>query len=50
VIGIVQSCLTAFTRVHIGTRPLADYRTITPFVLAIIAMLWFARKRPLVRT
>ena len=50
VIGIVQSCLTAFTRVHIGARPLADYRTITPFVLAIVALLFFARRRPLVRT
>lgn len=50
VIGIVQSCLTAFNDVHIGTRPLADYRTITPFVLAIVALLFFARRRPLVRT
>jgi branched-chain amino acid transport system permease protein len=38
VIGIVQSCLTAFT-------DLAEYRTLTPFVLAIIALLWFARRR-----
>jgi branched-chain amino acid transport system permease protein len=44
VIGIVQSCLTAFSK-------LAEYRTLTPFVLAIIALLWFARKRQvLVRT
>ena len=50
VIGIVQSCLTAFNDVHIGARPLADYRTITPFVLAIVALLFFARRRPLVRT
>jgi branched-chain amino acid transport system permease protein len=41
VIGIVQSCLTAFTDI-------AEYRTMTPFVLAIIALLWFARRRPLV--
>jgi branched-chain amino acid transport system permease protein len=50
VIGIVQSCLTAFNDVHIGQRPLADFRTITPFVLAIVALLFFARRRPLVRT
>jgi branched-chain amino acid transport system permease protein len=34
-IGIVQSGLTAFSDV-------AEYRTLTPFVLAIIALLWFA--------
>ena len=38
VIGLVQSCLTAFS-------DLAQYRTMTPFVLAIIALLWFARAR-----
>jgi branched-chain amino acid transport system permease protein len=44
VIGIVQSSLTAFPS-------LADYRTMTPFVLAIIALLWFAfRQQVLVRT
>ena len=48
VIGIVQSCLTAFYDVPIGGRALAEFRTITPFVLAIVALLWFARKRPLV--
>jgi branched-chain amino acid transport system permease protein len=37
VIGIVQSCLTAFSS-------LAEYRTLTPFVLAILALLWFARR------
>jgi branched-chain amino acid transport system permease protein len=40
VIGLVQSSLTAFTDPN-----LADYRNMTPFVLAIIALLWFARKR-----
>jgi branched-chain amino acid transport system permease protein len=40
VIGIVQSSLTAFTDPN-----LADYRNMTPFVLAIVALLWFARKR-----
>ena len=42
VIGLVQSCLTAFSRS--GTQ-LAEYRTMTPFVLAIVALLWFARAR-----
>jgi branched-chain amino acid transport system permease protein len=41
VIGIVQSCLTAFPS-------FSEYRMMTPFVLAIIALLWFARRRPLV--
>ena len=50
VIGIVQSSLTAFSDVHIGAKPLADYRSLTPFVLAIVALLWFARRRPLVQT
>ena len=50
VIGLVQSSLTAFTDVRLGEQSLADYRGLTPFVLAIIALLWFARKRPLVQT
>ena len=50
VIGLVQSSLTAFTDVRLGEQSLADYRALTPFVLAIIALLWFARKRPLVQT
>jgi branched-chain amino acid transport system permease protein len=33
-IGIVQSCLTAFA-------PLSPYRTLTPFLFAIVALLWF---------
>ena len=45
VIGIVQSCLTAFS-IQIGDTSLAEYRTMAPFVLAIIALLWFARARP----
>ena len=49
VIGLVQSCLQAFYDIRIGGRALAEFRTITPFVLAIIALLWFARKRPFVR-
>jgi branched-chain amino acid transport system permease protein len=43
VIGLVQSSLTAF-------KHLAGYRTMTPFVLAIIALLWFARTREPVTT
>ena len=49
VIGIVQSCLTAFSGVKIGDTSLAEYRTMAPFVLAIIALLWFARRRPEVK-
>ena len=45
VIGIVQSCLTAFP-------PVSPYRTLTPFVFAILALLWFgfARRGQLGRT
>jgi hypothetical protein len=43
VIGLVQSCLTAFAS-------WAEYRTMTPFVLAIVALLWFARAREPVST
>jgi branched-chain amino acid transport system permease protein len=50
VIGLVQSSLTAFVDVRIGDQALADYRSLTPFVLAILALLWFARRRPLVQT
>ena len=34
VIGVVQSCLTAFPAV-------SPYRTMTPFIFAILALLWF---------
>lgn len=37
VIGLVQSCATAF-------RSIADYRQMTPFVLAIVALLVFAAR------
>ena len=37
-IGIVQSSLTAFSDV-------AEYRTLTPFVLAILALLFFATRQ-----
>jgi branched-chain amino acid transport system permease protein len=52
VIGLVQSSLTAFADIHIGDEPLANYRNMTPFVLAIVALLWFAsrQKQTAVRT
>jgi branched-chain amino acid transport system permease protein len=37
-IGIIQSGLNAFSEV-------AEYRNLTPFVLAILALLWFAMRR-----
>ena len=40
----------SFSDVNIGDKSLAEFRTITPFVLAIVALLWFARRRPLVQT
>ena len=43
VIGIVQSSLTAYSA-------LSDYRTMTPFVLAIVALMGFARGRQVRRT
>jgi branched-chain amino acid transport system permease protein len=39
VIGIIQSVLTPFDTV-------SPYRAVTPFVVAIIVLLWFARRRP----
>ncbi len=54
VIGIVQSGLTAFSAVNVGsyTFNLSNYRNMTPFVLAIVALLWFAsrQKQTQVRT
>jgi branched-chain amino acid transport system permease protein len=41
VIGILQSLVTPFALV-------SSYRSITPFVVAIVALLWFARRRPMV--
>jgi branched-chain amino acid transport system permease protein len=38
VIGIVQSCATAFTEV-------SEYRSMTPFLLAIPALLWLAGRK-----
>jgi branched-chain amino acid transport system permease protein len=38
-IGVVQACATPFASI-------GGYRTMTPFVFAIVALLWFARKQP----
>jgi branched-chain amino acid transport system permease protein len=38
-IGLVQSCLTPVDAV-------TEYRATTPFVVAMVAMLWFSRRRP----
>jgi branched-chain amino acid transport system permease protein len=40
VIGVIQSSLTAFDAV-------SEYRNITPFVVAIVMLLWLAWRRPL---
>ncbi len=45
VIGLVQSCLAVPNTVWSNS---AEYRSMTPFVLAIIAILWVARKRQVV--
>jgi branched-chain amino acid transport system permease protein len=39
VIGVIQSILTPFNAI-------SPYRAATPFVVAIIVLLWFARRRP----
>jgi branched-subunit amino acid ABC-type transport system permease component len=43
VIGVVEACGTAFSE-------WAPYKTMTPFLLAIIALLWFGRRRVLSMT
>ena len=47
VIGIVQSCLTSFSAVKVGSHTfnVSNYRNMTPFVLAIVALLWFASRQ-----
>ncbi len=42
VIGLVQAMLTPFSE---GLAFLADYRAMTPFVLAIVTLLWLGRRR-----
>jgi branched-chain amino acid transport system permease protein len=47
VIGVVESCLQAFSLWPSQDQPLAQYRAMTPFVLAIVALLVLGRKREL---
>jgi branched-chain amino acid transport system permease protein len=44
-IGLVQGCLTPYFIWPSVDQSLSKYRSLTPFVLAIIALLWFGRKR-----
>jgi branched-chain amino acid transport system permease protein len=46
-IGVVESCLQAFTLWPSEGQPLAQYRAMTPFVLAIVALLVLGRRREL---
>jgi branched-chain amino acid transport system permease protein len=41
-IGLIEALLTPF---HAELQPLSDYRRMTPFVLAIVALLWLGRHR-----
>lgn len=47
VIGVVESCLQAFSLWPTEGQPLAQYRAMTPFVLAIVALLLLGRHREL---
>jgi branched-chain amino acid transport system permease protein len=42
VIGLIEALLTPF---YNNLQPISDYRTMTPFVLAALALLWFGRRR-----
>lgn len=44
-IGLVQGCLAAYFSWPSPALPFAQYRGVTPFVLAIVALLWLARRR-----
>jgi branched-chain amino acid transport system permease protein len=46
-IGVVESCLQAFSLWPSQSQPLAQYRAMTPFVIAIAALLVFGRRREL---
>ena len=46
-IGVVESCLSAFATWPTQEQPLSQYRTMTPFVLAIVALLVLGRRRQL---
>jgi branched-chain amino acid transport system permease protein len=45
VIGVVESCLQAFSLWPNESQPLAQYRAMTPFVIAIVALLILGRRR-----
>jgi branched-chain amino acid transport system permease protein len=45
VIGVVESCLSAFASWPTQAQPLSQYRAMTPFVLAIVALLLLGRRR-----
>jgi len=47
VIGVVESCLQAFSLWPTESQPLAQYRAITPFAIAIVALLVLGRHREL---
>jgi len=47
VIGVVESCLQAFSLWPTESQPLAQYRAMTPFVIAIVALLVLGRRREL---
>jgi branched-chain amino acid transport system permease protein len=47
-IGLLQGCLTAYFAWPTPSLPVSQYRAVTPFVLAILALLWFARRRVVV--
>jgi branched-chain amino acid transport system permease protein len=46
-IGVVESCLQAFTLWPSQEQPLAQYRAMTPFVIAIVGLLLLGRRRQL---
>jgi branched-chain amino acid transport system permease protein len=46
VIGLVQSILTPFySWPSLDTGSLSSYRTVTPFVIATVGLLWLGRRR-----
>lgn len=46
-IGVIESCLQAFSLWPSENQPLAQYRAMTPFVIAIVALLILGRRREL---
>ena len=44
-IGLVQALMTPYFNWPNPAQSLSQYRAVTPFVLAILALLWFARHR-----